>query len=302
MAKKIIKIMLDPGHDKAKYNKGAHPDYYEGAQMWKLYQFLRKELEAYGFVVGATKTKCDQAITVTARGRMAKGYDLLISLHSNACDSASVDRPVGIYFVDDNCGKIDDISKEMAKLLSVTVEKTMKTQTAQQYSSKSTKDRDGDGKKNDDYYGVLYGAHQVGVPAIILENSFHTNRRAAEWLLKDSNLKTLAVELAKTLATYYGLKKSTSTTSTSTSNEGDDLELIKLTGPVLRRGVKGNQVKFLQSLLKGYGYYSDKVDGSYGPNTEVAVRKLQSTNNLEADGICGPKTLALLASGNVKIM
>lgn len=37
MAKKIIKIMLDPGHDKAKYNRGAHPDYYEGAQMWKLY-------------------------------------------------------------------------------------------------------------------------------------------------------------------------------------------------------------------------------------------------------------------------
>lgn len=297
---KIVKIMLDPGHDKAKYNRGAHPDYYEGAQMWRLYQFLRKELEAYGFVVGATKTKCDQVVTVTTRGRMAKGYDLLVSLHSNACNDASVNRPVGIYFVDDNCGKIDNISKEVAKLLSVTVEKTMKTQAAQQYSSKSTKDRDGDGKKNDDYYGVLYSAHQTGVPAIILENSFHTNRKAAEWLLKDSNLKTLAAELAKTLATYYGLKKSAS--AASTSSGGDNLEPMKLTGPVLRRGVKGNQVKFLQSLLKGYGYYSDKLDGSYGPNTESAVRKFQSTNNLEADGICGPKTLALLASGNVKII
>lgn len=299
---KTIKIMLDPGHDKAKYNRGAHPDYWEGAQMWKLYQFLRKELEAYGFVVGGTKTKCDQAVTVTARGRMAKGYDLLISLHSNACDSASVDRPVGIYFVDDNCGKIDDISKEMAKLLSVTVEKTMGTQTAQQYSLKSAKDRDGDGKKNDDYYGVLYGAHQVGVPAIILENSFHTNRRAAEWLLKDSKLETLAIDLARTLANYYGLKKSSSGASTSTPSEASELAPMKLTGPVLRRGTKGEQVKFLQSLLKGYGYYSDKLDGSYGPNTENAVRKLQDVNNLKVDGICGPKTLAFLASGNVKIM
>lgn len=299
---KTIKIMLDPGHDKAKYNRGAHPDYWEGAQMWKLYQFLREALESYGVVVGTTKTKCDQAVTVTARGRMAKGYDLLISLHSNACDSASVDRPVGIYFVDDNCGKIDDISKEMAKLLSVTVEKTMATQAAQQYSSKSSKDRDGDGKKNDDYYGVLYGAHQVGVPAIILENSFHTNRRAAEWLLKDSNLKLLAAKLAETLATYYGLKKSSTSASTSTSSSASNLEPMKLTGPVLRRGAKGAQVKFLQALLKGYGYYSDKLDGSYGPNTENAVRKLQGANNLEADGVCGPKTLALLASGNVKVV
>lgn len=139
------------------------------------------------------------------------------------------------------------------------------------------------------------------MPAIILENSFHTNRRAAEWLLKDSNLKLLATKLAETLAAYYGLKKSSTSASSSSSSGASNLEPMKLTGPVLRRGTKGAQVKFLQSLLKGYGYYSDKLDGSYGPNTENAVCKLQDANNLEADGVCGPKTLALLASGNVKV-
>jgi peptidoglycan hydrolase-like protein with peptidoglycan-binding domain len=114
-------------------------------------------------------------------------------------------------------------------------------------------------------------------------------------------LKLLATKLAETLATYYGLKKSSTGASTSTSGNTSNLEPMKLTGPVLRRDSKGAQVKFLQALLKGYGYYSDKLDGSYGPNTETAVCKIQGANNLEADGICGPKTLALLASGNVKV-
>jgi hypothetical protein len=62
-------------------------------------------------------------------------------------------------------------------------------------------------------------------------------------LLKDSNLKLLATKLAETLAAYYGLKKSSSGASTSGSTSS--LEPVKLTGPVLRRGSKGAQVKFL---------------------------------------------------------
>lgn len=131
MTTKAIKIMLDPGHDKAKYNRGAHPDYWEGAQMWRLYKILRPKLEKAGFIVGGTKTKCDQSLSVTARGRMARGYDVLISLHSNACDSPSVDRPVGIYFVDDDCGEIDDVSKNLAIKLSEAVQEAMDTSKAQ---------------------------------------------------------------------------------------------------------------------------------------------------------------------------
>ena len=202
-----IKIMLDPGHDKAKYNQSpVVKEYWEGERMWRLYEILRPILEAKGFTVGCTKSRCDQAVEVTARGKKAKGYDCLISLHTNACGSESVNRPVGIYFVDDDCGKIDDTSKALAKLLSETVEKVMGTTAAEQYSRKSGNDRDGDGKKNDDYYGVLYGAHQAGVPAVILENSFHTNTKAAKWLMSDSNLKKLAQALADALANHYGLK------------------------------------------------------------------------------------------------
>ena len=198
-------IMLDPGHDRAADNPSpVVKEYCEGRQMWRLYELLKPELEKRGFTVKGTKSRVDEAITVTQRGRMAKGCDLLISLHSNACATESVDRPVGIYFVEDGCGA-DEASQEAAQLLAGVVAQVMGTSPAQCYSRTASSDRDGDGNKNDDYYGVLYGAHQVGVPGVILEHSFHTNTRAAQWLLDEENLRQLAAAEAQALAGYYGM-------------------------------------------------------------------------------------------------
>lgn len=59
---------------------------------------------------------------------------------------------------------------------------------------------------------------------------------------------------------------------------------------VLKLGSKGDDVKELQRLLK------INVDGDFGPNTEKAVKKFQSANNLVPDGIVGKKTFTLLQS------
>lgn len=67
---------------------------------------------------------------------------------------------------------------------------------------------------------------------------------------------------------------------------------------VLRPGDKGEGVKVAQRLLKSYGYYLGSVDGSYGKATTSAVRKFQLYNNLTVDGKIGPKTNAVLTSGN----
>jgi hypothetical protein len=56
-----------------------------------------------------------------------------------------------------------------------------------------------------EYYGVLRGAAQVGTVGMILEHSFHTNTRAAKWLLVDANLRKLAKEEAKVIADYFGM-------------------------------------------------------------------------------------------------
>ena len=292
---RAVKIMLDPGHDKAKYNQGAAPGYWEGERMWRLYQFLRPALEKRGFVVGCTKSRCDQAVTVTQRGRMSRGYAALISLHSNACADPKVDRPVGIYFVDDDCGKIDEESKEMATRLSKVVAVTMDTRgAAQQYSRKTSSDRDGDGKKNDDYYGVLYSAHQVGVPAIILEHSFHTNEQAALWLMSDANLRKLAEAEAQELAEYYGMNGAAPAPAPTTKKEGTPVQMKNL-----KPGDTGNHVKVMQALLIGYGYSCGKsgADGSYGPATKTALGKYQEEHKdpstgkpLKKDYSCGPAT------------
>ena len=39
------------------------------------------------------------------------------------------------------------------------------------------------------------------------------------------------------------------------------------------KGDTGDDIKIIQAYLKGLGLYKDKVDGSFGPNTTLAVKK-----------------------------
>jgi hypothetical protein len=50
---------------------------------------------------------------------------------------------------------------------------------------------------------------------------------------------------------------------------------------------KYQQYLFDISLYQGY------IDGDYGPKTETAVKKFQTMNGLFADGVIGPKTIAV---------
>lgn len=56
----------------------------------------------------------------------------------------------------------------------------------------------------------------------------------------------------------------------------------------LFRGDKGNAVKELQQALNDAGYDCGKADGSFGPNTEKAVKEFQEDQGMEADGIGYP--------------
>ena len=201
-----MKICLDAGHY-GKYNRSPLVyAYYESVQMWKLHELLKKELEAYGVEVITTRATQTKDLALEKRGKMAKGCDLFISLHSNAVGSKmneNVDYPLACCCVS---GKADAIGFKLVQC----VKNTMGTKQAAQKINKKW--------GSVDYYGVLRGAAAVGVPGVLLEHSFHTNTKAANWLLNDNNLKRLAKAEAEVIAKHYGLKKPAPETTAQPEN------------------------------------------------------------------------------------
>lgn len=64
----------------------------------------------------------------------------------------------------------------------------------------------------------------------------------------------------------------------------------------LSAGAQGQMVAELQTRLQELGYYTGKIDGDYGSGTKAAVQAFQQMNGLDADGVAGQKTLAVLFS------
>jgi GH24 family phage-related lysozyme (muramidase) len=58
----------------------------------------------------------------------------------------------------------------------------------------------------------------------------------------------------------------------------------------IKRGQKGNGVRWLQYQLNEKGHYKLIVDGIFGPKTQAALMDFQNKNGLVIDGICGPVT------------
>ena len=73
--------------------------------------------------------------------------------------------------------------------------------------------------------------------------------------------------------------------------------------PILCRGSKGEYVTLAQTMLMQRGYKLPKygADGSFGAETQAAVKAFQQDWGLEADGIIGPDTWKMLESSPVKV-
>lgn len=72
--------------------------------------------------------------------------------------------------------------------------------------------------------------------------------------------------------------------------------------PQERRGSSGQCVRNIQTLLK----YLQKdtsiaTDGSFGPKTDAAVRKFQSSQGIGVDGIVGPQTWGKLCTASAAV-
>ena len=72
----------------------------------------------------------------------------------------------------------------------------------------------------------------------------------------------------------------------------------KQTLPTLKRGDKGDSVKYLQTLLIARGYDLGKwgADGDFGSATEAAVKRFQRDWDLKQDGVVGKDTWRMLTT------
>jgi uncharacterized protein YraI len=63
---------------------------------------------------------------------------------------------------------------------------------------------------------------------------------------------------------------------------------------LLKKGMKGEDVKELQEALNKLGYSCGQVDGDFGSNTQKAVKSFQSAKGLIADGEYGAQSHAVM--------
>lgn len=270
-----MKVCIDAGHY-GKYNRSpVMPSYYESDMTWKLSQYLKAELNALG--VETVMTRTSQAVDreLVSRGYASKGCDLFISEHSNAASSSTAAYAVAIYMRDNPSETYDDRSKQIAEKLAKVTGDTMGV-NYRTYYKEYVGDRDGNGKQDDEWYGVLQGAKQARVPGIIMENGFHTNLKDTEWLSKDANLKKLAKAQAKCIADWGGVKekpkedpkiKEVKATQYATNKDSKYNRAYVTTANLNMRDGAGVSYKVINVIPNNtqvmcYGYYSKSSDGA----------------------------------------
>ena len=95
--------------------------------------------------------------------------------------------------------------------------------------------------------------------------------------------------------------------SASAANYSTNWKQYSTPTVTLKRGAKGNNVKWLQCAINDLITNGDKngkklnatkldVDGSFGPGVETAVKKFQSSYSLSADGSFGPASRSKMVS------
>lgn len=192
---KKFKVHLDAGHY-SKYNQSpVVKSYYESEMNWKLVNYLSDELTKRGIEVTKSRADINKDLGLYDRGYGAKGCDLFLSIHSNACGKEYVDYPV-VYRGFDKT-EADEFGLKLAKLIQSLMNTTQNGRTNTRLNSAG----------NGEYYGVLRGARAAGLTYYyIVEHSFHTNTKATNWLLNDNNLKELAKKEAELITSYFNIQ------------------------------------------------------------------------------------------------
>lgn len=197
------KIMLDPGHSNsttsfATYNyNGITFEYAEGTQMWKIYTYLRQNLERMGFYVGVTRSETDDP-GYPDRGNMAHGYDMFLSLHSNATNIGNYMQTskshIMYEYVEGESQEVIDFADNIA----TSVKNVMNISQANYPYEHNHKVL---------VYAKMSDENKPGCPiSILIEHSYHDNPQYGYMLTQSSTHSAIAEAEANVIYEFFKAK------------------------------------------------------------------------------------------------
>ncbi|WP_286228588.1 L,D-transpeptidase family protein [Neobacillus mesonae] len=140
-------------------------------------------------------------------------------------------------------------------------------------------------------WGTTYGIHGNNNPSSIghyvSSGCVRMYDNQVEWLFNQVPVNTPVIITSsgksfKSIAASYGYRVIGGESKVSTPAQTNS--------SILKRGSKGPAVTTLQKKLTSLGYSTKGIDGSFGANTEKAVRLFQKDRHLTVDGVVGPAT------------
>lgn len=260
----MVKIALDAGHGAGKAHNRGGIYYNEGDNNFYYSLVLKKELEKIpGVKVDLVRKNINENPHVYNRSAMGIGYDLFLSLHSNAASRGV--RGTEIF------DSVERPNKTLATALVNALSNVFN------HHNRGVKYKEG--QKGWNWYGVLRG--NKAKSSMILEMGFHTNEKDCIFF-KNNHLK-IAQVTANVIAKHYNLSSNNQPNKPNTG--GDNVTYYNR-----NRNNKGPGVKKLQADLSRLGF-TTSADGSFGSATEKAVGGFQTKYKLTVDGSAGPATL-----------
>ena len=185
------KILIDPGHGAGRaHNRGfvgASQYANEGDNNYFISLILKEELEKRGYIVNMTRPNRGDNPSLVKRGSMAKGYDLFISVHSNAANAGV--RGTEVY--DDVINTTSELSKKLSASSARVFGHNNRGMKLRYYSDTN----------RDNYYGVL--RHSLAKHSMLVEYGFHTNWQDASLLINNNHRRTLMSEQARIIHEYF---------------------------------------------------------------------------------------------------
>lgn len=221
-----MKIILSAGHGAGKAHNRGGLLFNEGDNNFHYSLVLKEELETYENVkVDLVREKITDNPPIHERAKMGAGYDLYLSIHSNAASNSSV-RGTEVW------DSVERPNKQLAQMLC--------DATANFFNHRNRGVKYREGQPGYNWYGEL--RFNQAKSAMIVENGFHTNMEDS-LIFRDKH-KELAAVQARAIASFYGLKK-------KAVKEEKPNWAQKHYDSLIKKGVVINETRFDDPITRG---------------------------------------------------